>query len=242
MTKRRWAMSVRWQACLTDLDGTLVASQEVQTRVWSAWGQLRGVDVRCLLAAHGMTHIEKIRQYAPHLNAPVEAAVVEAMELADTDGIRALPGAAQLLGSDWLVAIVTSATRRLAHVRLAAAGLEPPAIMVCAEDVTHGKPHPEPFRRAADLLGVLPRRCIAFEDAPAGVTAAVEAGAHVVAVTSTVDAGQLADAHEVVADLGAYLASRSVIPWCMSGALTTAAGEGDRAGASRAVRRVSVRG
>ena len=50
-------------------------------------------------------------------------------------------------------------------MRLAVAGLEPPGVMVCAEDVTHGKPHPEPYRRAADLLGVSPRSCIAFEDA-----------------------------------------------------------------------------
>ena len=198
-------MSMRWQACLTDLDGTLLASQGVQTRVWSAWGEARGLDVQRLLAAHGMTHTEKIRRYAPHLDAPIEAALVEAMEIADTGGVRALPGAAQLLGSGWLVAIVTSATRRLANVRLAAAGLEPPGVMVCAEDVTHGKPHPEPYRRAADLLGVPPHKCIAFEDAPAGVAAAVAAGAHVVAVTSTVNAARLADAHEVVPDLAAYL-------------------------------------
>jgi hypothetical protein len=49
-----------------------------------------------------MTHIEKIRRYAPHLDAPIEAALVEAMEIADTGGVRALPGAAQLLGSGWL--------------------------------------------------------------------------------------------------------------------------------------------
>ncbi len=218
MTERRWAISMHSRACLIDMDGTLIASQDAQTRVWSAWGQTRGVDVPGLLGAHGMTHVEKIRRYAPHLNAPVEAALVEAMELADIDGVRALPGAAQLLSSGWLVAIVTSATRRLAHVRLAAAGLEPPPVMVCAEDVTHGKPHPEPYRRAADLLGVPPRRCIAFEDAPAGVTAAVAAGAHVVAVTSTVDAVRLADAHEVVADIATYLAARRTSTRC-SGAV-----------------------
>lgn len=199
-------MSMRWQACLTDLDGTLLFSQGVQARSWSAWGQTRGVDVQPLLAAHGMTHIEKIRRYAPHLDAAIEAASVEAMEISDTRGVRALPGAAQLLGSGWPVAIVTSATRQLANVRLAAAGLEPPGVMVCAEDVTHGKPHPEPFRRAAELLGVPPCRCIAFEDAPAGVAAAVAAGTHVVAITSTVNAAQLADAHEVVPDLADYLA------------------------------------
>jgi mannitol-1-/sugar-/sorbitol-6-phosphatase len=202
-------MSMRWQACLTDLDGTLLFSQGVQTRAWSAWGAARGVDVQRLLAAHGMTHVEKISRYAPHLDAPGEAALVEALELTDTSGVRALPGAAQLLGSGWLVAIVTSATRQLANVRLAAAGLEPPGVMVCAEDVTYGKPHPEPYRRAADLLGVPPCRCVAFEDAPAGVASAVAAGAYVVAVTSTVSSARLADAHEVVPDLAAYLAFMS---------------------------------
>ena len=203
-------------ACLIDLDGTLVASQDAQTRVWSAWARMRGVDVRPLLAAHGMTHTGKIRRYAPHLDALAEAALVEAMEIADTDGVIALPGAAQLLGSGWLMAVVTSATRRLANVRLAAAGLVPPGVMVCAEDVTHGKPHPEPFRRGADLLGVPPRRCVAFEDAPAGVAAAVAAGAYVVAVTSTVDAVLLTHADEVVPDLAAFLASLEGEPQCMS--------------------------
>ena len=114
------------------------------------------------------------------------------------------------------MAVVTSATRRLANARLAAAGLIPPAVMVCAEDVTHGKPHPDPFRRGADLLGVPPCRCVAFEDAPAGVAAAVAAGAYVVAVTSTVDALLLTHADEVVPDLAAFLASLEGDPQCMS--------------------------
>jgi beta-phosphoglucomutase-like phosphatase (HAD superfamily) len=55
-------------------------------------------------------------------------------------------------------------------------------VTVCASDVTHAKPHPEPYLLAARLLDADPARCVVLEDAPNGVEAAEAAGCLVVAV------------------------------------------------------------
>ena len=67
--------------------------------------------------------------------------------------------------------------------------------------MARGKPAPDPYLRAAELLGVDPRQCLVLEDAPAGVSAARAAGATVLGVLSTHDAAQLAEADHLVATL-----------------------------------------
>src|SRR5699024_1964809 len=105
----------------------------------------------------------------------------------DLDGIEPVPGAPQFLASlpaqRW--AIVTSAPRRLAERRIAAAGLPMPRVLVTGDDVEHGKPAPDPFLLGARRLGLDASRCLVFEDAPAGVAAAEAAAAQVVVVTTT---------------------------------------------------------
>ena len=73
-------------------------------------------------------------------------------------------------------AIVTSATKALAEARLKSAGLPIPAVLVTAESVKLGKPHPEGYLLAAKLLQTCPENCLVFEDAPSGVVAAQSAG------------------------------------------------------------------
>jgi sugar-phosphatase len=102
--------------------------------------------------------------------------------------------------------VVTSAGRELARVRLAAGGIRARHV-VTIDDVSRGKPDPEPFLLGAKLLGVEPARCLVFEDAPAGLTAARAAGALTVAVTTTHAAAEL-DADLVVPDLSALRIER----------------------------------
>ncbi|WP_223855065.1 HAD-IA family hydrolase [Ralstonia solanacearum] len=108
-------------------------------------------------------------------------------EMEDVGDIEALAGAADLLGSlprdRW--AIVTSASRELAHRRLAAAGLPLPPMLITAEDVECGKPAPDCFQLAALRLGVNVKDCLVFEDATAGIQAAEAAGAGVVVISTT---------------------------------------------------------
>ncbi|MNE79840.1 Phosphorylated carbohydrates phosphatase [compost metagenome] len=57
--------------------------------------------------------------------------------------------------------------------------------MICGEDVENGKPDPEGYLKAANLLGVEPTKCVVFEDAPAGISAAERMGANVVVISTT---------------------------------------------------------
>jgi sugar-phosphatase len=91
--------------------------------------------------------------------------------------------------------------RELATARLIAVGLPIPKILVTADDVTFGKPHPEPYERACRELGVSPAECIVVEDAPAGIVAAKGAGMTVLAVTTTHAAVSLQHADLVLSTL-----------------------------------------
>jgi mannitol-1-/sugar-/sorbitol-6-phosphatase len=111
-----------------------------------------------------------------------------------------MPGAADLVRTippgRWCV--VTSGTRLLASARLQFGGLPVPEILVTADDVINGKPHPEPYLKAAYLLGVKPEECLVIEDAPAGIQSARAGGMKVIGITSTYPASQLSMADGVV--------------------------------------------
>jgi sugar-phosphatase len=118
------------------------------------------------------------------------------LEIEDVEGIAALPGAAELLRTipPNKYAIVTSATRALAEVRLRAAGLPVPANLVTARDVQRGKPSPDPYLMGARILGVPPVECVVIEDSPSGVRAGKAAGARVVALRTTATDAELQEA------------------------------------------------
>jgi sugar-phosphatase len=94
--------------------------------------------------------------------------------------------------------VVTSGTRHLATARLQLAGIPIPKVMVTADDVVDGKPHPEPYLKGAKLLGVNPGECLVVEDAPAGIQSAHAGGMKVIALTSTYPSSALSEADAVV--------------------------------------------
>jgi sugar-phosphatase len=114
-----------------------------------------------------------------------------------------MPGALELADAipaeRW--AIATSAPRVMAERWLAHIGLALPSVVVAVEDVARGKPAPDPYLRAAELLGVAAADCLVIEDAPAGISAARAAGATVLGVLSTHTAARLGDADHLVAAL-----------------------------------------
>ncbi|WP_427173548.1 HAD-IA family hydrolase [Arthrobacter sp. 92] len=178
--------TVTARAVLFDMDGTLVDSTRIVEQVWGDFAGRFGLDIAEILrTSHGVQAIDTVRRFAP-AGADVHALTSELgrMELAETRGIVPIPGALQLLERlpANAVALVTSASRSLAEVRMAAAGIDLPAASVTAEDVTRGKPHPEGYLRAASLLGVAPEDALVFEDAPAGIAAGLAAGIRTVAV------------------------------------------------------------
>lgn len=198
------------RAILCDLDGTLIDSTRATERVYSAWMADRDVTPPTGGHPHGIPAREVVRMLAPELDADAEAADLERREVADTEGVIALPGAAELLApeSPWglEVAIVTSCTAPLAEARLGAAGLAAPSIVITAERTELVKPNPDPYLLGAKLLGLEPADCLVLEDAPAGIAAGRAAGMQVVAVRSSHGDDDLTQAHLIVDDAAALAA------------------------------------
>jgi beta-phosphoglucomutase len=80
--------------------------------------------------------------------------------------------------------------------------------LVTADDVVHGKPHPEGYERAVALLGIPPAEIVAFEDTEAGIAAAKDAGLRCLAVAGTLPPGRLARADEIVDGIDVALLER----------------------------------
>jgi len=197
----------RFAAVLSDLDGVLVDSMAATRRAWARWGERRGLDGGALQAAnHGRPARDLIAAHVAPEHVEADIAFMREAEVGDTDGVVALAGAADVLALP-VVAVVTSCVRPLAHARLAAAGLALPGVLVCADDVEHGKPAPDAYALGAERLGVDPAACLVLEDAPAGVAAGRAAGMTVWAVTSTHPAAELGAAQRVAAGLPEHLAA-----------------------------------
>lgn len=194
-----------WQAAealLVDLDGTLVDSTGPVRRAWDAFAARHGLDAaRVHHFAQGRPSRESVRLLVPGADHATEAAALERAELSDTDGIVALPGAAELLGADRRLAIVTSCSRALARTRLEAAGLPVPQVLVSADDVTQGKPDPTCYLLGAERLNTEPAACLVLEDAPAGIAAGRAAGARVLALRTTHGDADLDQADAIIDDL-----------------------------------------
>lgn len=191
-------------AILFDLDGVLCDSTGAVDREWREWARRKGVDEDAVMAiAHGVRTIEVIRRVAPHLDAEVEADAIENDEADDQAGVLVMPGAAELVRSiprgRW--GVVTSGSRLLARARLPFCGLPVPEVLVTSDDVTNGKPDPEPYLKGAAGLGFDPAECLVIEDAPAGIEAARAAGMKVIGITSTYRAEAIEQADAVIARL-----------------------------------------
>ncbi|GAB7128354.1 HAD family hydrolase [Silvimonas sp. JCM 19000] len=194
-----------WQApargLLFDMDGTLVDSTPLIERIWRGWAARHGIDAEYLLQfVHGRRGVETIQIVAPEMDAAAEVKILLAEEMADMSGITQIPGAADFVGQlqpqEW--AVVTSAPRDIALAKLRVAGVPAPAIIIGAEEVNIGKPHPEAYQRGAAALGFAPQDCIAFEDADSGIRSAHAAGMHVVAIAHAAGLDQTGLAHRQI--------------------------------------------
>ena len=187
-------------AVLFDLDGVLVDSTASIERTWRIWAGRHGLDAaRIVEFAHGRRSEETLRSFASHLDADAEARELERIELDDAANVLKVEGASDLLAAlpAESLAIVTSGTRAIATARMRHTGLPVPRVVVSADDVENGKPDPECYLKAADLLGVAPESCVVVEDAPPGIRAARLAGMAVVAVATTHPASELSEADAV---------------------------------------------
>ncbi len=197
------ALPLRTGALLLDMDGTLIDSGPAVERSWNRLLRELGTDLEFGHAHHGMPARQVLAQVLPEATEDeVDAAHrrIEELEMADVDGILVLPGTERLLAeldaaaeqlgrATWT--IVTSCTRPLFEARWARTGLAVPAGMVTADQVSRGKPDPEPYLLGAERLGIDPSRTVVLEDSVGGLRSGIAAGARTVAVTSTTPAGEL---------------------------------------------------
>jgi sugar-phosphatase len=188
---------IQCDAVLFDMDGVLVDSTPAVARVWTSWALEHGlVPDEVVRKAHGRPSLATIIELLPHGDHDAEDREVERREIEDIADVVALPGALRLLQSipqdRW--AVVTSATRALAEVRLRAAGLPTPKQLVTASDLQRGKPFPDPYLKGAEILGIAAANCVVAEDAASGVRSGKAAGARVVALLTTSTAAELLDA------------------------------------------------
>jgi mannitol-1-/sugar-/sorbitol-6-phosphatase len=175
------------EGLLFDSDGVLVDSDSSVEEAWTTWARHWDLDPEEVVAqVHGTPSRRTVARLIAEPHREEALVMVDRLELESADAVRALPGAVELLASlvpgTW--SVVTSGTGPLARARLRAAGIPLPEVLVTADDVTRGKPDPEPYRTAAGRLGRAPGVCLVFEDAAPGVAAARAAGVrHVVGVT-----------------------------------------------------------
>jgi mannitol-1-/sugar-/sorbitol-6-phosphatase len=195
---------IRCAAMLFDMDGVLVDSTPAVTRVWTVWARKNGFDPdEVVRKGHGRPSIATIRELLPHGDHEAENREVERLEIEDIADVVALPGALDLLRTipeaRWT--IVTSASRRLAEVRLRAAGLPVPKHLVTASDLQRGKPFPDPYLKGAEVLGISAMDCVVAEDAATGVRSGKSAGARVLGLrTTSTEAELLAAGADWIAD------------------------------------------
>jgi len=185
-------------AVLFDMDGTLIDSEhlwlaaeiEVMTELGSDW--TTADQEHCLGGP-----LERVAAYMIQRSGTDRSPDEVGRLLLDTieghmhrEPLRWRPGAINFLtttiNSDIPRALVTASwavlVAALAERMCQEIGTEPFTVVVAGDHVTNSKPHPEPYLRAAELIGVPARECLAIEDSPTGVRSAAAAGCVVVAV------------------------------------------------------------
>lgn len=197
-------VTISCKGVLFDMDGILISSLGSVERSWTTWARMRGVDPEYALSfIHGRRAVDSIRALRPDLDDVAELKILEDLEIDDTADLVVLPGVCDLIrqlpGDRWTV--VTSATERLARVRLAAGQIPVPHRLVTAETVHEGKPSPAPYLAGAALLGLAPQDCVVFEDSASGVQAGCAAGCIVIATTFSHPTEHLECADYIVRDL-----------------------------------------
>lgn len=183
-------------AVLWDMDGTLVDSEKVwgvslaDTARWLG-GELSTAAREAMVGSNMARTLVLLFEDLGLERDPERVAQAEQWMTARTGelfaaGLEWRPGALEALrtvrAAGWPTALVTNTGRALTEMALESIGREHFRVTVCGDEVPRGKPDPEPYLRAAELLGVTPDECLAVEDSPNGATAAERAGASVLVV------------------------------------------------------------
>ena len=183
-----------FDAVIFDCDGTLVDSMPAHFEAWCEALEIHGAggifkeDV--FFAMGGRPTLDIVVELNDEYDLRLDPAAVAAakreffLKRLDTVSlIEEVAAFAEGLRGKVPMAIATGGSRYVIEKTLKIVGIADWfEEVVTADDVVHGKPSPEIFLKAAKLLGVEPARCLALEDAPAGILAARSAGMQVIAI------------------------------------------------------------
>jgi HAD superfamily hydrolase (TIGR01509 family) len=173
------------------MDGTLALSEALHMRTLYAalahYGVQAGDELHPLMFGRTARDVYRIcrERFAIEVDFEAWSALRAAQYVAEAPQLEARHGALELWRAANVAglrqAIVSNAGRMLLEANLNALGLQAPErVSVSANDVRHGKPHPEAYLRAAWLLDIAPGEAIAIEDSPIGACAALAAGMRVI--------------------------------------------------------------
>ncbi|UFU04385.1 HAD family phosphatase [Ruania suaedae] len=185
-------------AVLWDMDGTLVDTEpywiavelEMSAEHGGTWDESLGTDLVGMpleVSAAALSERAGVRGTVEEI---IEEMIARVIDRIATRGLPWRPGARELLdeltAAGVPLALVTMSWRRLTDVVLASLHPHPFAVVVTGDEVSRGKPHPEPYLRAARELGVDPAACVAIEDSLPGLASAEASGAAVIGVQAKV--------------------------------------------------------
>ncbi len=189
------------RAVLWDMDGTLVDSEKLWDvalhALYGRFGAKMSPQVRASTVGGSSETVMQI-VYSDLGLAPDPVSMTESADWLHEytgelfeDGLPWLPGAQELLdrlsAATVPMALVTNTRRNLTERALNSIGRQYFSATVCGDEVSNGKPAPDPYLRAAELLGLDPGGCLAIEDSVTGAAAADAAGCPVLIVPNDVE-------------------------------------------------------
>lgn len=186
-------MPICLQAVIFDMDGVIIDSNPEIEKFWHGWAQKTNRQLSAdNIARHiyGRKGVETLDILFGDISIETKEAILQDAQVFDSQMAPQAVGGVfnfiqQLCNQQIPLGLVTSSHKNRALLMLEKQNLQGCfTALVTAEDVTRGKPDPQPYLAIAQKIGIEPQQCLVFEDALSGVLSAVAAGMHVIGINT----------------------------------------------------------